>query len=346
MTTGEVAPRAAEDEHGVALRTVVRSRIVNYARSLGAPTADWIEEGVVQARHSFVIPFSVDGCITPGFVVKVHRGTNARNAAATEYANLLALHECLGGRQCRVPRPLDHLPEHAAIVMERVVGQRLDTVIGEYACRLRSHGTWPEAWCERAGGWLAELETCAPVHECDLDERLESYHRTFTSELDSIAQGARCAGASLHLTNRVVTRLKAIPAPDPVQLTKIHSDFAPYNVLGSDDALYVVDFSEMPLGLTAQCGGFFWAALEVTALHPAVSRPKVKACQDHFQAGLGTTICPEWRVWGLFRHLSYIPADRSGVPVALRIWNRWRAKRIQGLLSRLLASDIRRVDGR
>ena len=118
-------------------------------------------------------------------------------------------------------------------------------------------------------------------------------------------------------------------------ILKVHNDFASYNAHVFRAGLYVTDFSEMPLGVLDECAGFFWAALEISKLHPLLSGSALTRCQCAFEEGYGKPLSVYWKTWGLLRQLSYLNAPSSSSPL-LRIWRRWRAAGIERWLARVL----------
>lgn len=318
-------------DHGFedAIRHIVGSKVAGYAGTLGVEGARPRPQAVRRFRHSAMVLIEFGGDAShPGIAVKFHLGPNSAAAAADEFRHLSSLHERLGsGSPARVPRPLDHLPDFHAVVMERICAPRLDETVRREARWWRPAGTLRAVrQCRQAAQWLRRLEETwppssnGPARAC--------YQAARVTELERMVRDATAAVLSPSTAEMLRQGLANRGATPEEAIFKIHSDFAPYNAFGDGHVLYMTDFAEMPLGVSPECAGFFWAALEIAKLNPRTSRDVLTRCQDGFEEELEGRIPAHWKVWGMLRHLSYFPRRRScSRPRAA--WYRWLAYRVE-----------------
>jgi len=331
----ELADDRATGADEQAVLAAVRPRLAEYAAALGMPGRPVRPGPTQQHRHSTILVFEWAGAPRPGgggVVVKMHRGPGRALASEEEYRNLRALDAHFGRQSsCRVPRPLDCLPEHQAVVMERVTAPRLDRTV-RVAARLFAARTPIRAreLCGGAGAWLRILGTW----ERGARDASALANVAWSRELERMLGDARHAGLSDPTAERV-GRALATAGPGDFGVGRVHNDFAPYNVHGDEGAVCLVDFSEMPVGSLQQCAGFFWAALELGKLHPVLADAELSRCQRAFEEGWGRSVSHHWKLWGLVRHLSYLRPAPGGEPVGAALWRRWRLAAVERWLARL-----------
>jgi hypothetical protein len=303
---------------------------------LGASSAAAWQLPLQRSLNSLLIPFEFpsDGPRI-GFVVKLAQHSEIPAAAAAEFENLGLLYPHFAHRSpLRVPQPLDHFAELNAIVIERVFAPRLDRIIRAETSRWqRGTRALPLDHCLRAGRWLRALLFTNRERDPRTAGTRAEFGHLWSAELSARLERASLVGLPDSLA-RELEELLAQPLPHcHGPLGAVHSDYAPYNLRGEKDALYVTDFAEMPLGSGDQCAAFFWAWLELIKMHPLLSSRALGRCQAAFHEGFGDKLSTFWQVWGMLRLYSYLPCDGSIAAGPKRWWHRRRVARLTSWLA-------------
>jgi glycosyltransferase involved in cell wall biosynthesis/Ser/Thr protein kinase RdoA (MazF antagonist) len=231
-----------------------------------------------------------------GAILKLHRPGRAqpaqaveagRSFAQNEYAALELLWREFTRRTARlnVPQPLAHLPEHAALLMEKCAGERLDGALRW--SRLRKNREAREQLLrvvEACGEWLATFHeiTKRAGSPVEIYERIE---RDFRDELVT----CRELGLEAQLTSRIAQQFeqrKAAVFNGEHEIVGRHCDFAPYNVIFSGERVAVIDFEGFARGIVYDDLCYFLGMLETMPRYHLSSEMSQRA-RENFLKGYG-----------------------------------------------------------
>ena len=250
----------------------------------------------------YEVALAADGSLSRRAILKLHRPGRAADGEAVEQGRRFASQEhaaleFLWGEFTRrsarlsVPKPLDFLPEQAALVMEKCAGERLDVSL-RWA-RLRRDERARARLLEqlnKCGEWLALFHqvterTDAPA---EVYGRIE---RDFHEEL----RACREVGLEASLASRIARRYerdKATVFDGRHRVVGRHCDFAPYNVIVADDRLAVIDFEGLQQGILYDDLCYFLGMVETMPFYHLGARLALRFRQsflDGYAHGRGET---------------------------------------------------------
>lgn len=227
-----------------------------------------------------------------GLILKLHRPNWARAGDAAERGRAHADNEFkalsfLWGEFSRrserhaVPKPVDFNPERAALLIEKCPGERLERAMRWARLRPGARASLTR-WFAACGEWLATFHAVT-AHEGDPQPIYERIERDFYAELDE----CRARGLGAELAAKATNRFEA--AKDAVfdgshRLVGRHCDFAPYNVLVSENKVTVIDFEGLQDGIVYEDLCYFLAMVEATPPYH-LSRAAVRALGEEFLRG-------------------------------------------------------------
>jgi aminoglycoside phosphotransferase (APT) family kinase protein len=293
---------------------------------------------VIDSCNSEVFIYRDDQQSGPGIVVKAFRGTSKdSHLAEREYACLRNLESHLSRfSHLHVPQPIAGV--QGVLVTREVLGQSVDRML---ATRFRraplprgGPSGFPDATavCNTIGQWLVAF------HELDRlgEESVTRDHHAadcIHERLDAALQ--RVADTGLHF-GKTLTGIRryfstTIRELEPTACTLHHPDFSPYNMILTDEGLYVLDLSEVGIGHPLEEVAFFWAYLEALKFTPWINQRRVSECQTAFLAATNADahLQPFWKRWGMFCRLSYFTRsqERAGAITGIRVLRRRMLRR-------------------
>ena len=175
---------------------------------------------------------------------------SASELTGLEYDGLRSIFRTFGttGSSFGAIRPLDHLAAENTILMDYVEGRTLRQILVDQS-RLSPHRRSvrrrdPENMLQQAGAWLRTFQQSMPHHSLparqptrqDVVDRFDAYHEFLTTRLGASSFGD-LARRGADLAEDVL--------PDQLPMAVGHGDYAPRNVLVSEDGRLTV-FDPMP----------------------------------------------------------------------------------------------------
>jgi glycosyltransferase involved in cell wall biosynthesis/Ser/Thr protein kinase RdoA (MazF antagonist) len=229
-------------------------------------------------------------------VLKLHRPAWARpeevlqragKYAQREYDALSFLWREFSQRSTRftVPRPLDHFPEYAALVVEKCQGEKLNQAL-RWA-RLLKTSSERERLCQQVktcGEWLALFHqvTGRPGNPSGIYQRIE---RDFYNDLKACEE----LGLDPALAAQVVTwfeQKKSVAFSGDHRIVGYHCDFGPYNVFLSQEKITVIDFEGLQEGIIYDDLCYFLGMIEAMPFYH-LSRKLSQNIKESFLEGYG-----------------------------------------------------------
>ncbi|MFM5923941.1 MAG: glycosyltransferase [Novosphingobium sp.] len=242
-------------------------------RKEGIPHGTISYRNIGGGRDSRVYDLTLRGAYRPDrrMILKLHRPHWAAPGAAAQLGEPHAEREFLalsslqnfcanGETALAAPRPLGFNRQFAAVLMEKVPGEKLSLSL-RWARWRRGGRARLLSGFEASGAWLAALHrvSAAAVAGTAIADRLE---REFRSDL------ARCEDAELgkDLAQAALQRFEAgkdrFIGQRSRQVTA-HCDFAPYNILASGDGVTVIDFEGLRAGFIYEDLAYFLCMAEI-----------------------------------------------------------------------------------
>lgn len=182
--------------------------------------------------------------VTPGLSHDVHQMAEREHRALSLLWENFSRHST----RFRVPRPIDHMPRLAAVLMEKCDGSAFHRTL-----RWARFFARPERLREQAracGEWLALFHriTSRDGNVSDVYARITL---AFACDLRSCAQRGLGADLVSRLTSMFEEKAKlAFRGGD--EIVGHHGDFAPYNVFLAGDTVSVIDFEGIEPGLRGE----------------------------------------------------------------------------------------------
>jgi Ser/Thr protein kinase RdoA (MazF antagonist) len=230
-------------------------------------------------------------------ILKLHRparakpeemAMQARKYAQREYAALSFLWQEFSRRSTRlaVPRPLDYLPEYAALVVEKCQGETLDQAL-RWA-RLRRTSSQREWLCQQVkacGEWLALFHsvTGRRGNPSEIYQRIEG---DFYDDLKTCTE----VGLNPELASHVAMwfeRKKRVAFSGDHKLVGYHCDFGPYNVFLSQNRITVIDLEGLQAGIIYDDLCYFLGMIEAMPVyhlsHELSQRIKASFLEGYWQ---------------------------------------------------------------
>lgn len=297
------AVRAGEDGYGTRhVFDSLDSEVVEWAKEKLARPAGVSEEvsgglrfsRIGGGRDSTVFELTNANGHQPAnsFVLKLHRPHWAREDEAAERGRAHADNEFkalsfLWGEFSRrsgqhaVPKPVDFNPERAALLMEKCPGERLERAMRWARFRPGVRASLPR-WFAACGEWLATLHAVT-AREGDPRPIYERIERDFYAELEE----CRGRGLGAELASKATNRFEAAKGAvfdGSHRLVGRHCDFAPYNVLVSENRVTVLDFEGLQDGVAYEDLCYFLAMVEATPPYH-LSRATARALGAEFLRG-------------------------------------------------------------
>lgn len=244
------------------------------APSPGTTDRDLCVSNIGAGRDSEVYEVAMSGAgrASPGLILKLHRPNWAQGSAAirgggqharNEFQALTCLSAAFAGGSPRlaVPRPIGLNPDHAALLMEKCAGEKLQHLM--HFARFRPPARKKLAHLFRGcGEWLAAFHTATgkPGDAGPILQRVESEFRADLEVCRTVGLDAELADAAGRYFQR--GRDAAFAAASAV--VGRHCDFAPYNVLATKDRVTVIDFEGLQDGILFDDLCYFLAMVEAT----------------------------------------------------------------------------------
>ncbi len=333
----------------VEIEAWIRRRIGAYFPDLGANdvSADmrWHADGHDSEVCEIVI--RMGRATTRELILKLHRPARmglddglerARGCARREYEALSFLWREFSRQSDRftVPRPLDHVPEWAALVMEKCQGVRLDRAL-RWARLVRGRSQ-RERLCQHVaacGEWLGLFHriTERPADPSEVYRRIE---RDFKGQL------AVCC--SLGLNPRLIQRLASVFQRGTAaafaghhKVVGHHCDFGPYNVFLAPGRIAVIDFEGLQDGIIYDDMCYFLAMIEDMSFYH-LGPELVRRMKDSFLHGYlrhGTLSHEELELF-MLPAMAKIAATSPTLHRADGWINRWKRRQQLGFLTRWL----------
>lgn len=348
-------PSGAESDGG-AVPGFVSEAYQRFERA-GAPCAP--DSLQLHARfdnvHSTVLIFRPSRESCPGIAVKWYRHSRAEEQPAeSEHLTLQLLRDVFSATEhLAVPRTLGVGDDGAALIMEEVRGDSVDQVVSD-ASRFSLPGTPPPdrtssalTACRLAGEWLARFQSAGLGAD-------DATHRPQDGDLAAAGcQQLRLREALDRLRRQAPSISDILPSMRHYFFDSMimqgagprvshHPDYAPYNMIMSDDRLTVLDFSEVGPGHPMEAAAFFWASLEIRSILPWTDGSLLHRCQESFWEAFAGSSAPSpfWTRWGLVAYVSYLRpasqvfADRTSNSLP---WPARQFKRAVHMVTRRLA---------
>jgi glycosyltransferase involved in cell wall biosynthesis/aminoglycoside phosphotransferase (APT) family kinase protein len=258
--------------------------IKRVATHLGAPSAEGLSITRIRsgANSRVFVLARPEGGERQELILKIHQPAStdpfdpARDGApyaASEYAALTEVSLALAKRQAlpTIPQPIDFIPEEAALVMTRIPGQSLASILRLWRFR-PGGGLELRVLFEKAGRWLAQFQAVTRKTE-DSAAQIIRLRREFERDIET------CGGRGLSLD--LVAKAKRyfdqnIDDLDPLTLRVVgrHCDFAPYNVLVARERIAVIDFEGLQPGLVTDDLCWFLAMVDEMPSYHLSTRSK------------------------------------------------------------------------
>ena len=207
------------------------------------------------------------------------------NEGQTEFDNMTLFVERAGSNDTvRVPRPIDFYPEENALLMERVDGELLLSMLLR-ECRYLAQPSGLQRTADavaRCGQWLTRYHNLtagaeAPVFDSAFEKEMV---RRF-GELETFGFPAEV----LRALRRALAKLTRFGAHNTAPVAKPHGDFGPSNVIVRPEAIYVFDLNYHLPSCVYDDIAFFVTTLETInpfPRHPLFNRRRAVALRDVF----------------------------------------------------------------
>jgi aminoglycoside phosphotransferase (APT) family kinase protein len=220
---------------------------------------------------------------------------------ATEFAAGRRLHEALGSaKEFGVVKPVAYYPECLAMITEEAPGESLSNVI------TRDGRLWPAAnkleqlaaHCRRAGQALAAMQQATREASRYDPAELVEY---LDVRMQRLLESARVP-FSLADRRQILRFLESVIPAIPVEqlgVSGCHSDYAPFNLLASNDKITVADFTMFKIGSVYNDLTYFYHRLEGYLHKPIYRSQTIRRLQDEFLRGYTEAsghAGREWRV--------------------------------------------------
>jgi hypothetical protein len=222
--------------------------------------------------------------------IKIYRankcGGNAKALAKAENANLQYIQQALVKKKLAgIPRPLGDFTNHGAVITDKISGLPLQSIIMKAALLpgFADNGSIALV-ARRAGEWLRTFhKACAGMPEpFDGSELLSSLEKLCEScrreGLDETSIRVILSGA-----RSVVARAKKV-----VPSSAVLNDFAPLNVIVTEDGVGFCDFARMKRqGSSFEDVAMFLASVEALEKYPFCNRDITSQIQESFLEAYG-----------------------------------------------------------
>jgi Ser/Thr protein kinase RdoA (MazF antagonist) len=155
----------------------------------------------------------------------------------------------------RSPRVVAHYPERQILLLEFLEATRLDTML--FGSPIARAGLPPSTAIRLAAEWLATLHstTRSEEHGNPFEFLIERFQKPSVARSLHSHVGPGLYAEIIERLADVRTRYRDHREP----LCTVHGEFAPYHLLVSDDAVYVIDFASSRTGYALQDLAFFSA---------------------------------------------------------------------------------------
>lgn len=225
-------------------------------------------------RDSEVYEVSATGSdgLPRAMILKLHRPHWARNSdmikhgeihARREYDALVPLAAIFAeeGPALSVPRPLGFSPDHAAVLMDMVPGDKLTQAMRWAVVRPQARAALHE-WFADCGEWLATWHA-ASARTDDCAAVIDRAKREFEDDLKLCWQRGFRNPAARRTYYRFLAGVNEVLVGQST-LVDAHCDFAPYNVLVAPGKTTVIDFEGVRPGFAYEDLAYFLGMLEAT----------------------------------------------------------------------------------
>ncbi|MFM5953753.1 MAG: glycosyltransferase [Novosphingobium sp.] len=212
-------------------------------------------------------------------ILKLHRPHWARPEDATREGEPFARREYqaldrLGGIFANlgpvlgVPRPLDFNPNQAALLMDKVPGDKLSLAMRWAWARPQARADL-RGWFTGCGEWLA-IWHGASVGAPGDGSVIQRMQAELEQELTLCLKRGLDKKAARTIHARFLSEQDGLLARQPI--VAMHCDFAPYNVLAAPGTTTVIDFEGVRPGLPLEDLTYFLGMLEATPFYHLGSR--------------------------------------------------------------------------
>ncbi len=224
--------------------------------------------------------------------IKIYRsskcGGNAKAAAKIENGNLGYIHQLLEKKRLNgLPRLIGDFTEQGAVVTEKISGLPLQSIIMKAALLpgFADNGSIALV-ARRAGEWLRAFHKASS----DLPEAFDG--ESLMTDMEKLCQSCRDEGldeASIRVilagARNVLSRTrKTVPS------SAVLSDFAPLNIVVTEDGIGFCDFARMQVrGNSYEDVATFLASVEALEKYPFCNRSITSQIQENFLDSYGIT---------------------------------------------------------
>jgi hypothetical protein len=250
--------RAAGADRGTSLRSrqqaigrVIESRWRQYYPALAQGSAPLVDSSGPARVKRYSVLFEYTITFAPphppvAIVAKVHRASQGNGASQeaivedvdrrqAEWAGLCSAYEFFGERAdgLRVVRPVDHLEQHQAILVEKASGRDLGEII-------KTGGPEGPAALERAGLWLAAFH-----RELHHETRREWTADGYMAALERRRAALLGSGVSPQVVDPLLDRVLATArrhSPATVPCSVLHGDYKLKHIWATPAGIEVLDF--------------------------------------------------------------------------------------------------------
>ena len=215
------------------------------------------------------------GRTAPELILKLHRpnwsqpwraAQDGLPHARNEYETLARLWPAFHRRSDRlaVPRPVAFRPDHAALLMERQTGEKLDRMMRWASFRPGAVALLVSAF-EAAGEWLALFQDLT-ARAGDATVQIERVAREFDADLATCRRLGLDPGLAAVAGRRFAAAMSDVD-PSRFRLVARHCDFAPYNMFVDGDRVSVIDLEGTQDGLPTDDLCYFLFMVAALASH-------------------------------------------------------------------------------
>ncbi len=222
---------------------------------------------------------------------KVYRGSKcgaqgARGMAKLEYGNLQQVYEVFQKKRLSgVPRPLSDFTEMGAVVMEKLSGLPLQSIIMKAALLpgYADRGILT-AGARQTGAWLRSFHRATS----DMPEPFDS--AGLLKDLEKLCENCRGEGLDDAAVRTILGGTKSILARSKKNLpaSAVLCDFTPLNVVVTENGIGFCDFAKMKMrGSSYHDVAMFLACVEALEKYPFCNRLITAEVQQEFLAAYG-----------------------------------------------------------
>ncbi|MFQ5802591.1 MAG: aminoglycoside phosphotransferase family protein [Candidatus Methylomirabilales bacterium] len=274
---------------------------------------------------------------------------NVRQRLQREYNALRVLTQ-MGSRVggVRVVKPIGCLYDLNLLVTEEIPGEALHAILKRRGRLLpgRANLSKLQRYCRLSGQWLSAFQEVSRSIETtpyDVRAALDEMRRVVDEESNDLL-------LTRSMANRVLDWLEkcARELPDECEVSGMHSDFVPSNLIVADDKVVVLDFECFRSGPVYRDAITFLHALDNYLVNPLFSRETIRLLQEEFLSGYKARIKNEdvslVRMLEVRETLGQI--NNWSEFGRNKVWGRWSRRRAQGrLTSRLTELLLERGQG-